>query len=150
MSEINMVCMDAQISFSFPHWSVAWTDLFLCKESGSVVQNYYMCCRWSFKCGPGQGRLFGGFFFLSHTLVIDVLFFLSQTIQWLKMLFCFTPCKILWKCKSLMGRDACWPTIALVVLCIMYHLLVLSGLSCFPIPCFRIGLHSKWGLWVWS
>lgn len=146
MTEINMVCLDAQMSFCFPHWSVAWTDLFLCKDSGSVVLLQVFVGEVLSVNQDKADCLEVFFYFFSHTLAIttlDVLFF-PQTIQWLKMFFCFTPCKILWKCKSLIGWDACWSTIALVVRCIIYHLFFFFFLSFEWIVLFPHSLFSYW------
>ncbi len=105
------------------HWNVAWPDVFLCKEWRCCVKEmFFKCCRWSFKCG--QGRLLGFFSYTQAISQLNVLLFLSQTIQRLKLV-CFTSCQLLWKCKSLIDWDVCWPTIALVP-CIIYHLFCFS------------------------
>lgn len=109
----------------------------LCKTIAGVVGEVLSVDQDKADCLEG--------FFFSLTLwplphLMSCSFF--QTIQWLNIFFCFTPCKILWKCKSLIGWDACWPTIALVVWCIIYHLFF--PLSFEWIVLFPHSLFSYW------
>lgn len=64
MSEINMVCLDAQKSL-ISHWSVAWPDVFLCKSLEVLCKTVV-----GEVLSVGKADCLGNFFFSSHTLAI--------------------------------------------------------------------------------